>query len=451
MYVHVPKNPPNVEEIAARIMAGDGKRAAEVMRYAKQVDEKGRYLHWDTLRFRKPPPGLTHEEWWWAVRWSRRFASPQLPLKAANNEPLTYCEPPMIREALRYFDMHAGGHLGARSEAMSQGEGRAHLTRSLAEEPFASSFIEGAATTRQIAKKLILEGREPRTRDELMVLNNFRGLQFVKQNKDEPLTVDMICEIHRIITQGTLEEDGDAGRVRTGDDIQVVDDTTGEVLHQPPPAAELERRLQGLVDFANDGGGKDQWLHPLLRAILLHFMLAYEHPFVDGNGRVARALFYWSALRSGYWLLEYVSISSVIAEAKIKYGQAFLEVETDAMDTTYFAVHQIEVLRAALDRFSKYMERKSSEVRTLARALEARRGRHAFNHRQAWLLNEFARGRQVRMTIAEHEQKHGVSYLTARADLERLTERKLLRKTKRAQTSIYTPVPNLADKLTAGA
>lgn len=449
--MHVPRTPPRTDGIGANFLSGDANRAVEIMRVAKQVDGKGRYLHWDALRFRKPPDGLTHEEWWWATRVLRRFAAQRLPLSSANGEGLTYCEPPMIREALRYFDMHAGGNLGARSEAMSQGEGRAHLTRSLAEEPFASSFIEGAATTRQIAKKLILEGREPRTRDELMVLNNFRGLQFVKQNKDVPLTVDMICEIHRIITQGTLDNDADAGRVRTSDDIQVVDDTTGEVLHQPPPAADLSKRLKLLVRFANDEGGKDQWLHPLLRAILLHFMLAYEHPFVDGNGRVARALFYWSALRAGYWLLEYVSISSVIAEAKVKYGQAFLEVETDAMDTTYFAVHQIEVLKTALDRFGKYMERKSVEVRTLAKALDARRGPHAFNHRQAWLLNEFVRGRQGRTTIIEHERKHGVSYLTARADLERLTERNLLRKTKRGQTSIYTPHPSLAEKLKSGA
>lgn len=45
-------------------------------------------------------------------------------------------------------------------------------------------------------------------------------------------------------------------------------------------------------------------------------MIAYMHPFVDGNGRTARALFYWYMLKSGYWLTEYLSISRVIAKSK---------------------------------------------------------------------------------------------------------------------------------------
>ena len=50
----------------------------------------------------------------------------------------------------------------------------------------------------------------------------------------------------------------------------------------------------------------------VVRAILVHFWLAYDHPFVDGNGRTARALFYWVMAREGYWLCEYVSISRIL-------------------------------------------------------------------------------------------------------------------------------------------
>ena len=54
------------------------------------------------------------------------------------------------------------------------------------------------------------------------------------------------------------------------------------------------------------------FIHPMIRSIILHFWLAYDHPFVDGNGRTARALFYWSMLRHGYWLFEFISISQII-------------------------------------------------------------------------------------------------------------------------------------------
>lgn len=443
--MHIPKRPPPVSRLMAEMIDGD--RVSMVMAGAKVVDGEGRYLHWDTLRFRQPPEGLSVEEWWLATRLARQFAAQKLPLKSASGGVLTYCEPPPVRAALRYLDMNAGGALGSDAKALSQGEGRAHLARSLAEEPFASSFIEGAATTRQIAKKLILEGRRPRTRDELMVLNNYQALQFIKARRDTPLSMPILLELHRIITDGTLDDPTQAGRIRRTDDVQVVDDSTGEILHQPPLAAELDDRLSALIAFANAEDGADEWLHPLLRAVLLHFMLAYEHPFVDGNGRVARALFYWSALRSGYWLLEYISISSVIAEAKIQYGQAFLETETDDMDVTYFVAHQVDTLCVALKRFGAYMERKRDEVRVLETLLQKRLGPGGFNHRQAWLVNEFIRGRLHRITISDHEKQHKVSYLTARSDLERLADRGYLQKTKSAQTSIYRPVNRLTDKL----
>lgn len=52
----------------------------------------------------------------------------------------------------------------------------------------------------------------------------------------------------------------------------------------------------------------------------LHFMLGYEHPFVDGNGRVARAMFDWAMLRNGYWLFEFISVSRIIRQAPAKYA-----------------------------------------------------------------------------------------------------------------------------------
>ena len=65
------------------------------------------------------------------------------------------------------------------------------------------------------------------------------------------------------------------------------------------------------------------FLHPVIRSILLHFWVAYDHPFVDGNGRNARALFYWSMLRHGFWLAEFFSISHEILKAPRKYYRAF--------------------------------------------------------------------------------------------------------------------------------
>ena len=445
-----PNKPPNPQAIVAAALTKDTKRLGVLLAHSSPVDQQGRYLHWDQLRFKKSPPGgLTHEEWWATTRLARESASQPTGLLDSGGNRFSFCDPAPLKAILRELDMNAGGALGSGETALSAGEGRTYLARSLAEEPFASSFIEGAATTRQIAKKLIFEGREPRTKDERMVLNNFRAMQFIKARKDDPLTISMLLELHRIVTEETMDNPADAGRIRASDDVQVVDETTNEILHQPPPAKELDGRLEKLMKFANKKPDAKNWIHPLVRAFILHFMLSYEHPFVDGNGRVARALFYWFALKEGYWLIEYVSISAIIAESKIQYGKAFLYTETDAADLTYFLIYHADILKTAIAKLAEFVEHKRQEVRAFEKRIGDRARPDAFNHRQSWLLNEFARNRLPRVTVAEHFKRHAVSYLTARKDLEGLVEAGCLEKRRVGKAAIYRPVRDLIMVLTA--
>lgn len=447
----IPPQPPNPSEVLERSMAKDSKRFSAIVDHSSMVDGRGRYLHWEKLRFKPPPNDLSSEEWWAAIRFARGAASQPVPLTDMSGARFTFCEPPILKSILRELDMNAGGALASDATALSTGEGRLYLARSLAEEPFASSFIEGAATTRQIAKKLIFEGRAPRTKDERMVLNNYQAMLFVKTHRDDSLSIPMLLELHKLVTAGTLDDPKDAGRIRTSDDVQVVDETNSEVLFQPPPARDLSQRLEKLIKFANRPPSKTNWMHPLIKAFILHFMLSYEHPFVDGNGRVARALFYWAALRAKYWLIEFVSISSVIAEAKISYGRSFLYTETDSNDLTYFLIYHATILNRAVGLLMQFVDRKRKEVAAFEKRLNDRNRPDAFNHRQSWLLNEFARGRLPRVTIAEHEKRNAVSYLTARNDLEALVEAGCLQKRKVGRTSVYRPVQDLLKVLTEAA
>jgi Fic family protein len=405
------------------------------------------YWSWDELRRRNPPEAMSSEEWWAITRLRRLSASTVLPITDTRSNPFRFVEPPSLRMLLRYVDANAAGTLSTDAEAMTPDAGRTHLGRALAEEPFSSSLLEGAATTREKAKQMIFENRRPATRDELMVLNNYFGLDYVKQKTNENLTVEMILELHRIITQGTLDDPKSAGQLRTDDEVRVVDDTTDEILHQPPPHTELRQRLEALCAFANQSDEDEPYCHPIVRAIALHFFLAYEHPFVDGNGRTARALFYWSALRSKYWLIEYVSISSVIAEARIRYGRAFLDTETDSGDLTYFLLHQADVLRRAIERLQAYAARRKREIENIAEQLGNLRGKKVFNLRQQTLVNDAVRGRLATTTIAEHQHRHGVSYLTARSDLEALVRHRLFRKRSEGRMSRYRAHPEIKRRL----
>ena len=217
----------------------------------------------------------------------------------------------------------------------------------------------------------------------------------------------------------------------------------GNVFHEPPEARELPKRLENMCDFAN-GRTPDYFVHPVLRAIILHFWLAYDHPFVDGNGRTARALFYWSMLRQGYTLFEFVSISQILLRAPGRYAEAFLHTETDENDLTYFILHQTEVITQAVKALHQYAARKAAELKKTDRQL---RGMEGLNHRQQALLTHALRNTSARYLIEGHRRSHAVTFPTARNDLFNLVERGLLSVTKEGRFNVFRPVSDLHDKL----
>jgi Fic family protein len=292
---------------------------------------------------------------------------------------------------------------------------------------------------------MIRQQRPPRDKSEQMILNNYLAMQFIRENKDEKLTPSMVFELQRIVTDKTLKHDDMAGRFRTEDDvIHVVDDRTQQILHTPPSADELEHRLQRLCDFANSGDDiKGVFLHPVIKAIILHFMLAYDHPFCDGNGRTARALFYWLMAKQGYWLMEFVSISRVIKESPIQYGKAFLHTETDDNDVTYFLIHQLEVIHKAIEVLHDYLHKKSQGISETEKLLQNNnRLKGKLNFRQLALLRHALKHPRFTYVIQEHQNSHGISYDVARKDLLELADNlKLLLKTKQGKQYFFV-VPN---------
>jgi Fic family protein len=216
-----------------------------------------------------------------------------------------------------------------------------------------------------------------------------------------------------------------------------------EVFHKPPPAEQLEERMAAMCDFAN-GETPGEFLHPVLRSIVLHFWLAYDHPFLDGNGRVARALFYWSMLRHQYWLFEFISISQIILTAPIKYARAFLYTETDENDLTYFIIQQLDVIRRAMQELHSYIERKTTALRAVENRL---RGITVLNHRQQALIGHALRHPHQRYTFRAHQMSHHVVYQTARTDLLDLEGRGLLTGRKIGKTWHFTPAKDLEDRL----
>lgn len=435
-----PKRPPPQMDFWKRFASDPS--SADLIAKVQEPTVRGKYVHWDKLRHLTPPEGLDHLTWWHGLK-IHRIGGRRIPLVDKSGDPFVFNLVDPLPECLHHVDSLARGVI-QQPEPVTNPETRdSYLVRSLIEESITSSQLEGASTTRDVAKRMIREGRRPRDRSERMILNNYRTMQHILEIKNEEITPKLLFEIQRMVTDGTLEDTSGAGRFRRPDEEIVVGDELGEVFHVPPPAEELGRRLEAMCEFAN-GRSPAGFVHPMIRSMILHFWLAYDHPFVDGNGRTARALFYWSMLKNGYWLFEFVAISAIILKAPSRYGRAFLYTETDDNDLTYFLLYHSSVIRRAIDELHEYVANRS---RQLSDAEKDLRGMTSLNHRQRDLISHALRHPGQTYTVEYHRSSHDVVYETARSDMMDLVDRKLMGKKKSGKAWVFTPVPDLAGRL----
>lgn len=409
--------------LLSELLTQESEHLSKILSMSVGPTPTGKYLHWDNLRHRTPPNGLTSEQWWLSVKLARFGTQRNLPLKDKFGTPFTFITPPLVTQYLHEIDSRGSGRIAMPSEVSSPETKTRFLVRSLIEEAITSSQLEGASTTRKKAMEMFRSGKHPTSKSEQMIFNNLRGMEFIRQNQEEPLTPELVLAIHSEMMQDTID-DKDLGRLQTIDDrrVDVISNVTHKVVHEPPPAGQLPDRLKTMCKFAN-ATGETEFFHPVVRAILLHLWLAYDHPFVDGNGRTARALFYWSMLNSGYWIFEFISISSILRKASAKYARAYLYTETDSNDATYFLVHQLEVIHTALQELERYLEQKTKEIRQAETLLM---GIDGLNYRQLALLSHALRKPNADFTINSHKVSHGVAYGTARSDLLTLVKIGLL-------------------------
>ena len=441
----VPLSPPDIASLLSDARVED---LVALVASARPVDPKGRYLHWDEMRHRQPPEELTTEQWWLGTALSRQVSSRSLPLTSIDGSPFRFSNVDQIQEMVHRIDQQASGQILTDQQVMNRQSSGRYLVSSLEEEAITSSLLEGAATTRRIAKELLRSGRRPADKGERMIVNNYAAMEAARglAEGNTPLTPAEVLDLHRIVASGTLDSEADAGHLQAVEDERVAivwDD--GTILHRPPPASELPERLANLCRFANEELGEG-FLHPVIRAIVLHFWMGYDHPFADGNGRVARALFYWAMLRHGYWLAQYLSISSILRRAPAQYARSYLHVETDNNDLTYFIIHQLRVIERAIDSLRDYLKRKAVEVREVESLL---RGDMPLNHRQIAVVGNALRDTQQSLTIKAHARFQQVTIQSARTDLLGLEELGLFSKRRVGKRFVFTPERNLADRLRA--
>lgn len=419
------------------------------------------YRPWRKLRYIAEELGVDPIAAWTFVKARRRHAWRELPLARHEGGNFGLCHHPGMARPLFLIDRASGDDLIARgaraafkptvlkrlSSLFGQGEtlpSRLQVKTAMFEAA-ESSIIEGASATREQALDLLRSGRAPKSVGERMILNNHHAMALAKQRLAEPLSLDLLLELQSIVTAGTLDQPDASGRFRTAsEDVRVVDTRDGSTIHTPPPADRVVPMLRQVCDFANTNRGTGDFLHPIVAASILHFLVGYVHPFVDGNGRTARAIFYWCALRHGYALFEFLSISEIIRKGFARYPQAFVDAVTDEGDLTYFILYHLDVIEQALDRFAEHLRREEQKIERSERLLRIAKG---LNLRQRLLLEHAIRHPATEYTVKSHSNSNGITLMTARTDLDALVRLRLMTTSKRVREVIYHVSPTLKPRL----
>lgn len=414
-------------------------------RHYKEVDDKGQYLYWDKFKWRVKK-GDDPKKAWWATKLARDTKRKIIPLVDKHFEDFSFCVPDDL-DAKLYKILKLSNQGIAPHDSI---KGQYLISSLVMEEAISSSQLEGASTTRRVAKEILASNRTPKNEDEMMIINNYSLMKELKRVQNEELTIDMILDFHRIATRGNNTNGNIAGELRKNNEISITDGIEDNILHQPPSFDELPERLRVLCDFANNehsGENNTIFINPIIKAIILHFMIGYEHPFPDGNGRTARAIFYWFMLKNGFEYFEYISISTLLKEAPKQYSMSYLYSEIDDNDLTYFVYYQVNIILRAIDELLKYLEKKSTEYEEVSEVLKGSNLSEELNFIQKDIVKKAIKNPGRVFTANEISIDYDIAINTARAYLNKLLKYRILSDYKDGRTKAYIAPANLHDIL----
>lgn len=423
------------------LLAKDGNKLTKLLQTAEFSEllakANQKYLHWDKFRFQPMPAGTKPELAWAFLKLSRMGNRELLPLTDERGSKFSIFLTKEHLKGLSYIDSYTSGVIASEKQFPSDTQKDQLVISGLIEEAISSSQIEGANTTRKAAKAMIETKRSPQNTDERMIYNNYLAMMKLEDWKGRKLDDSFLLELHKILSQETMDALSDEGRFRTdADEVVVSDKLTGNVVHVPPKAKDANRLLQQLYAFANSDEDHN-FIHPFVKASILHFCLAYIHPFVDGNGRSARALFYWYLLRKDYWMFKFLPISLQIKkkDSRPGYDRAFQYVESDEGDLTYFLSYKVKLACNAIEDFRKYFEKKQREANQLKQRLLTN---EEINARQLDLIELLQRNPGATIDVEAYKERNKIVYQTARTDLLDLSARGILRQTKEGKKYIFS-------------
>lgn len=204
-------------------------------------------------------------------------------------------------------------------------------------DSFHSATIEGARTTVAEVRRAF---ELPRTKDDKMVVNTVKGMNFALEEK---ITTQNLGELWKIVVKDVCENEGVQGELYRNGMVRV--GSISETVHVPEKPEKIAEKMQDMFTFSNGNS-----IHPILVSFLLHFYFVYIHPMCDGNGRTARIIMNSYLYHHGVEKITYLPISRSINENLAGYFSSIKECEDNievggnqVLDVTPFLVYMLNV------------------------------------------------------------------------------------------------------------
>lgn len=212
------------------------------------------------------------------------------------------------------------------------------------------THIEGnELSLSQVQKVLDGERIVARDRDVQEVINYRKVVSYIGDKKDSEISESTIKKLHKLTVENILDE---GGKYREKE-VVIRNSITGEISFHPPKAVEVEWQMKDLIEFILN----EKDIHPVLIAGIVHYEFVRIHPFLDGNGRVGRALSMLVLFTKGYDIREFFSLEEHFDRNAVEYYKALQNVALHNGDVTEWLEYFCQCLAVELSKIKEKIER----------------------------------------------------------------------------------------------
>ncbi|MDR3290599.1 MAG: Fic family protein [Methanobrevibacter sp.] len=263
-------------------------------------------------------------------------------------------------------------------------------------------------------------------KDKQEVLNYINTLKRISDLVTKPIEVHDLLEIHKSLTKGTLENSADEGVFRNK---QVyVGRSDGSVVFMPPETEKVPILVEDFLDWFNSPNLHE--INPVIISGLTHYELVRIHPFIDGNGRIARVMATLVLYKFGFDLKKFFALDDYYDMDRQSYYNALKSVNQETLDLTQWLEYFTDGVAVSINSVKEKIIGLSKNIRFLKE-----KGQIALNERQMLIVEKILDNGKI--TNKDIRNMFTISNTTAKNEIKKLIESNVIKMQGKGRNTHY--------------